>query len=91
MICPRATLGGRGSHDSLEAILGGEAVMTRPRPPSGGRHNHDSSEAKPERDRQPRIAWGHSRARQAVTTRPRPTPKGRRSHDSIEAKPWLDS
>jgi hypothetical protein len=56
MIRPRATFGGRGSHDSLEAILGGEAVMTRPRPPSGGRHNHDSSEAKPERDRQPQLA-----------------------------------
>jgi hypothetical protein len=56
MIRPRATLGGRGSHDSLEAILGGEAVTTRPRPPSDGRHNHDSSEAKPERDRQPRLA-----------------------------------
>jgi hypothetical protein len=48
--------------------------MTRPRPPSGGRHNHDSSEAKPERDRQPRLAL-------------RPFSSETGSHDSSEANP----
>jgi hypothetical protein len=31
MICPRATLGGRGSHDSLESILGGRGSHDSPK------------------------------------------------------------
>jgi hypothetical protein len=56
----RPTLGGRGSHDSPEAILGLETqsrlargqpwVVTRPRPSLGGRRSHGSLEAIPERE-----------------------------------------
>jgi hypothetical protein len=55
MIRPRATLGGRGSHDSLEAILRGEAVTTRPRPSLGGRGIHDLAEATLRRETQSRL------------------------------------
>jgi hypothetical protein len=60
-IRPRATLGGRGSHDSLEAILeGGEAVTTRPRPYSGGRGSHDSPEATLRQETQSRLVRGQA-------------------------------
>jgi hypothetical protein len=62
----------------------GEAVTTGPRPTPSGRGSYDSPEAKPKRDRQPRLFLGHSRAGDTVTTRPRPSPGGTGSNDSPE-------
>jgi hypothetical protein len=66
---PRPSPGGRGSHDSPEAIPGretqsrlargqpraGNAVMTRLSPTLGGRRSHDLPEAKPGWERQSRL------------------------------------
>jgi hypothetical protein len=72
MIRPRETLGGRGSHDSLEAIL-------------RGRGSHDSPKAILGRERQSRLARGHPQAGDTNMTHPRPSLSGTGSHDSPEA------
>jgi hypothetical protein len=91
---PRATLAGRRSHVSLEAIPRWETQsLARPRPSlggrrshaSGGRHSQGSSKAN-----QSCLARGQPHARDAVTSNerrsphPRPPSDKRRSHASPE-------
>jgi hypothetical protein len=82
---PRSTVGGRGTHDSLEANPGtGNTVTSRLRQTSGGRRSHDSPEANPGGTRshdspeailgwetRPRLAQCHPRMGDTVTTCPR--------------------
>jgi hypothetical protein len=73
MTRPRATPGGRRSHDSPMAILrwyrqsqlalghprAGQTVMTRPGPSADGIDNHDWPEDNLWQDMQSRLARGH--------------------------------
>jgi hypothetical protein len=75
MTRPRSTLGGRHSHDSLEANLGRDMQLVtthlRPTPSGRCRRSHDSPEAKPRWGRSPdssRLARGWETQSRLVTT-----------------------